>query len=323
MRASQYSAPGQVTLVDVPEPTLSPGQVAVRIQHVAICGSDLHTLYDSAPANYPFPPGVSGHECTGIVEESLCESAKPGTPVLLIPPHANALAESVVTDPRYLIPLPEGLAADRAVLAQQLGTVIFCCRRIESVLDKTVVVLGQGPAGLLFTALLYRMGAKKVIALDLVDHRLEVAQQLGAAHTVNLQREDPVETVHALTEGQMADLVVEAVGKEETFNLAPELARVNGELALFGIPKRPQMMMPMEAFLRRQLRTVTSVNTQGEPGYRSFRLALDMIAQKRIDTDALISHRLPFNEVVKGFSLAETKADGAVKVILNLDNAKG
>lgn len=317
MKAVQYTSPGRLDLVEVPQPKSRPDQILIRVEKVTICGSDLHTLHDSLLADYPFAPGMSGHECVGVVEKSGYPEIKPGDRMLVIPPKANAMAEYLVVEPRQLIPLPDGLNPELGVLAQQLGTVIFCCRRLENVLDKVVVVVGQGPAGLLFTTLLYHMGAKQVIGLDIVDHRLAMARRMGAAHALNVQHLDPVEAIRDITAGQMADVVIEAVGKEETINLCPQLARPGGELALFGVPKRSVFPFAYEQFLRRQLRTFTSAHTQAEPGFRSFHLALDFIAQGRLNVSSLITHRLPFTAVHDAFQLAETKQDGAVKVLLD------
>jgi L-iditol 2-dehydrogenase len=318
MRAAQYMAPGVVALVDRPEPSCGPGQALVCVERVGICGSDLHTLHDSPPELFPFLAGQSGHECVGTVVESRTPELEDGRRVLIIPPRADGLSERLAVEPQWLIPLPDWLEWDRAVLAQQLGTVVCCLRRIGSALGKIVVVIGQGPAGLMFSAMLSRMGARKVIGIDVVPHRLAVAQQLGADHTVDATAADPTAAVQELTRGAMADLVVEAVGKAETINLCAELARPEGELALFGVPKQGMFPFAYERFLRRQLRTVASIHAQGEPGLPSFRLAVDLLAREHIDVRPLISHRLPFSEVSTAFALAEQKHNQALKVLLDL-----
>jgi len=319
MKAAQYTAPGQVDLVDVAEPTGASGRAVVRTEKVTICGSDLHLLHDSPPDTYPLAPGQSGHECVGVIEDPAATGLRRGDRMLVIPPEFNAFAEYVAMEPGMMIPLPEAMEPEHGLLGQQLGTVIFCCRKLENVLDKTVAVIGQGPAGLFFTALLHRLGARQVIGLDVVDHRLAVARRMGAAHAFNTDHVDPVEAIAAVNEGRMADVVVEAVGKAETVNLCAELVDHHGEVALFGVPKQALLPVALDRFLRRNARIVTSVNTQGEPGLSSFRLAVRMIAEGRLDVSPLITHRLPFARIQKAFTLAETKQDGAVKVLLDFD----
>lgn len=316
MKAAQYTAPGRIDLIEAPEPVVGEGTVLLRTEKVTICGSDLHFLHDSPVDKYPWKPGQSGHECVGVVEASTVPALPRGGRMLVLPPEFDAFSEYQAVDPRHLIPLPDGLALERGLLGQQLGTVIYCCRKLKNVLDKHVVVVGQGPAGLLFTALLYQMGARQVIGLDLVEHRLAVARRMGAAQAFNVDQVDVVEAVRACTDGHMADVVVEAVGKAETINLCIDLVREGGEVALFGVPKTEILPIAMDKLLRRNLTMVTSVFAQREPGLRSFRLALDLLAQGRLDISPLISHRLPFARIREAFDLAETKRDGAVKVLL-------
>jgi len=317
MKAVQYVSPGHVTVVDVPVPERPAGEVLLRLDKVAICGSDLHMLYDSAPASFPFAPGVSGHECIGVVEEADSTEVRRGERMLIIPPKINAMAEYVTVEPKWLIPIPDGLDSQRGVLAQLLGTVLYACKRLPSVVDKTVAVVGQGPVGLFFTMLMAHYGAKKIIGLDVVDHRLSVSRAVGAAHTINAERENRAEAVRELTDGALVDLVIEAVGKEETINYSLDLVRQNGDMLLFGIPKRSAFVFEYEKFLRKLLRTTSCAFTQQEPGLRSFRLAVDLIAQGRLDVSPLISHCLPLADAPGAFYLAQTKQDGAVKVLLD------
>ncbi len=317
MKVAQYASPGQIKLIEMPIPQIESDEVLVRLDKVAICGSDLHVVYEMPPDKYPFPPGFSGHECVGVVEESDSPDFNPDDWVLMIPPEANAWAEYVTVGSPWLIPIPDHLLAEQAVLAQLLGCIIYTCKKLKNVLGKTAVVIGQGPAGLLFSAMLHRMGVRQVIGLDVIEHRLETAICMGADHVINVDDVSPVEVVTELTQGQMADVVIEAVGKEETINLCADLARPFGELALFGGPMRKQMMLDFEKFLRKQLYTTTTIHTQQEPGLASFRLAMEFIANNRIDVTPLISHHIPFEDIRQAFALAYYKQDGAIKVLVD------
>ena len=319
MRAVEYAAPGRAALVTVPDPEPGPQDLVLRPTLLGICGSDLHFLYDSPPASYPAKPGFSGHECIASVMEAPVESGfHTGQRVLALAPDYDAFAEYLVARPASVIPVPEGIATAQALLAQQLGTVVFCCRKLSTVVDRHVVVVGQGPAGLLFTMMLQRMGAATVTGLDIVDHRLALARRLGATHTVHCEHADPVDAVHHHTGGAMADLVVEAVGKAETINLCARLVRSGGEVAIFGVPKHEHIPLMLEHFMRKNARIITSIFAQREAGLRSFRLALALISSGRVDPSPLMSHQLPFADIVRGFSLAESKREGAVKVLLEL-----
>ncbi|MCZ7568818.1 MAG: zinc-binding dehydrogenase [Ardenticatenaceae bacterium] len=316
MRAAQYVSPGRVALVETPAPVCGPHQVLVRVEYVGVCGSDLTILYHTPAEAFPFPPGASGHECVGVVAHSALPGFAAGDRVLVLPPETNALAEYVAVEPQYLIPLPANLDSRVAVLAQQFGTVIYCLRRLDSLLDKDVVIVGQGAAGLFFTALCAHSGARQVITLDVVEARLAMSRRMGATQTINLGLTDPLSVVRELTGGLMADVVIEAVGKAETIHACPDLARVGGELALFGISREPVFPFNYANFFRKYLRTTTTADAQSEPGLRSFRLALALLAQNRIDVAPLITHCLPLEQSDRAFHLAEMKLDGVVKVLI-------
>ena len=308
--------PGEVAWVTVPDPAPPAGGMVVRIKVATICGSDLHFLHDSPIEDFPFEPGQSGHECVGVVEASNVPEYPSGTYVLALVPRFDGFADYVGATPEEVIRLPEGLDADRAVMAQQLGTVVYCCRKLENVVDKRVVVVGQGPAGLLFTMLLRSMGAREVIGLDIVHDRLSVSATVGAAETIDVRTGAAIAKVLERTDGRGADLVVEAVGKVETINLCTELVHDHGTIALFGVPKNPILPIAIETLLRKNVKLIASAYAQREPGLASFRLALELIAQGRLDPSVLITHRLPFGEIGRGLKLAESKTDGVVKVLL-------
>jgi threonine dehydrogenase-like Zn-dependent dehydrogenase len=97
------------------------------------------------------------------------------------------------------------------------------------------VVIGQGPVGLLFNSMLKNMGATRVIGVDILDYRLRIAKEMGATHTIDSSKQNVSEIVKDITKGNMADLVVEACGYEETLNMSFDLARHDGVVAFFGI----------------------------------------------------------------------------------------
>ncbi len=315
VKAAQYTSSGRVEIVDTEMPAERSDRILVRMTHAAVCGSDLHVLHDSPDKRFPLAPGYSGHECVGtIISAPTPEDVD--TPVLLIPPKDNGFSEYLSVDKRHAIPLPENLTPEEGLMAQQLGTVLHCLKKLDNVIGKSVAVVGQGPAGLLFTTLLAQMGAHRVIGLDVIDHRLETARRMGATHAANPDREDPFEAVRHATQGTMADVVIEAVGKPETMNLCADLVRSKGTVVFFGVPKRSAIHFEADRFFRKQNHVVFSVNTQSEPDHWPFRLALDLASRRRVDLSALISHRLPFAHIGDAFHLAHTKDDGAVKVLL-------
>ena len=332
MMAAQIVEKGTVIIVDAEKPVAKPGHTVIRSLMVAICGSDLRKVYHLPESDYPLAPGVSGHEIVGVVEEIGAagsegnpDAIRVGDTVLgLIPVIENGMSEYYLTPSENVLPLPgsrNGLdrgALERLLMAQQLGTVIYACRRIGPVTGKTAVVIGQGSAGLFFNVMLKRLGAARVITMDIVDARIEFAARFGADHPFHPGREDPIEVVSSITGGAMADFVVEAVGEAESINLAARLVRTGGELLYFGVPHEPVFRFDFEALYRAYCRTTSTGSSGLEAGKPSFREALSLIASGEVDVSEMVTHRYPLDQVGDAYRRAYDRSDGAIKVLVEM-----
>ena len=335
MRAAHVLAPGRVEVVEAPAPIPAPGYALVRPELVSICGSDLHAVYRHPPKAYPQPVGWSGHEIVGTVEALVpaadgpqangpqangpqADGVRPGDRVLALTSVQCGMAERLTTRIEQLLPLPADWPAEELVLAQQLGTVVLGCGQVGNVVGRTVVVIGLGSAGLLFVAMLRRMGADRILALDLSDARVAAGLALGASATFNNSTGGALEWVTELTGGAMADLVVEAVGHADTLNLAPRLVRHGGRILVFGIPPRGPLPFDFLTLFRARCECRSSWGAHLEPGARSTRSALKLILSGAIDVSALTTHVKPLSEVASAYELAHTRGDGALKVAVRL-----
>src|SRR5688572_28014012 len=179
MWAGHMVGPRRLDLVEAPVPEVGEGQILVRLEAGCLCGSDMpFFLHDHRhPALHlfppPFQPMFSLHELIGRVAVSRCAEFREGDRVLSLPYDQMGLGEYFLSEAAMTVPVPEG-PVEELVLAQPLGTVVHACLKLPNVLGQTAVVLGQGPMGQLFTALLRRMGVLQVIAVDLLPERLEV-----------------------------------------------------------------------------------------------------------------------------------------------------
>jgi threonine dehydrogenase-like Zn-dependent dehydrogenase len=326
MKAAQIVGPRQVELVEAAEPNLTempPSRIKVRMERACLCGSDT-PFFDYEQPYYPLPVGMSIHECIGTVVESTSSQFQPGDFVLAWPDvHQGGLAEYITASDQRSIHLPRnGAQPEEILMCQPLGTVIWACQKLGSMLDKHVVIMGQGPMGLLFTHMLSNLGARSVIAMDKLDYRLEAARRMKATHTVNVTHQDPVEAVHDVTGGQMADLVVEAIGHQvDVIDTCMDMLRRLGALLTFGVPDEDlRHNFPFRKLFRQNLTLIGSVGPDMVP---NFSLARDMIAQGRINVSPLITHVLPFREVQKAYELFVDRKDGAIKVVLDYSNLSG
>ena len=352
MRAIRVMAPGRVEFVEAPVPEPRPGFGLIQPLLIAVCGSDVRSVYYAPVEEYPLAVARGGHEIIGRIEAlgGPQPGLKVGQIVLSLVPGDAGMAEYLTTAVENLLPLPnaaprssdfsrygvttevvttggrssrpdlpEGKPLEHLLMAQQLGTVIFGCKRLPNILGKDAVVLGQGSVGLFFDVMLRRLGAARVIAMDVVDSRVEAGRRFGATHALNNSRVDPLATVKEITEGRLADLVVEAAGEPATIGLMSELVKENGLLLGFGMLHGPHTI-PFNYFniYRKTCTLVCATGTAGEPGRTSVRQALDLIGRGEINVSDMVTHRFPFERVREAYELARTRADGVIKAVVEM-----
>jgi threonine dehydrogenase-like Zn-dependent dehydrogenase len=322
LKAAQIVAPRRLEWIETPRPSLDDlagESVLVHFEAGVLCASDFPRFLGGAfNVEFPRPVGDSLHEIIGQVVESRSPRFQPGDSVLSIPPDQRGLSEYFLADASMTVPLPEFQHRERLILAQPLGTIIWAARKLSNLIDRDVVVIGQGPIGLLWDHLLANMGARRVIGLDRIGYRLDAAKKMHATHTLDVDRDDVQQAVLDLTDGEGADVVIEAVGHQhETIDTAVRLAKSHGTVLLFGVPDEEVYPMPIWAIFRKNLKVIGSVHPNVQ---RDLPLALDMIRDGRVDVAPLITHRYKLSDAAEAFDLAISKRDQPIKVLLARDD---
>lgn len=321
MLAGHIHAPKQIKLIDVPEPTLkdadgSEEEIIFQPELACLCGSDL-PFFEGGYEEFAPQVGQSLHEMIGTVVETNGDRFRPGDKVLCVPTHHFGLYERFRVSARQAIPLDPRPPRDEALMAQPLGTVICALKKLPPVLDQDVAVVGQGPMGQLFCLALKHQGARRIIAIDPLEDRLEVSGKMGATDVIPLHQEDPVARVRHLTGGAMADVVVEVVGhREQALNLCVDLCRPHGRLLSFGVPTRVIDGIRWGDLFWKNLTVHTSVGPSFE---RDFPLAMQWIAERRVNVSPIITHRKSIHNIQDAFELFLAREDGVLKVLLDFD----
>jgi threonine dehydrogenase-like Zn-dependent dehydrogenase len=250
----------------------------------------------------------------GTVVASSGRKFRPGEQVLAVPEGQVGLFERFRVSAGRAIPLDPRQPPVIAMLAQPLGTVLFALKKVGSVLDLDVAVVGQGPIGQLFCAALRNLGARQIIALDLVESRLARSSRQGATAVINPARQDAAAEVARLTGGAMADVVVEAVGhQDQALDLCADLCRQAGRILYFGVPPETLERVAWRKVFLKNLTVHTSVH----PDFvRDFPLAMRWISEGRIDVAPLITHRYPLREIQRAYETFRDKVGGALKVVI-------
>ena len=337
MRAAMYYANDDVRIVDLPKPTIGPGEILVKVRTSGICGSDVMEWYRK-----PKAPLVLGHEIAAeVVElgagvdrvkvgdrvfvshhvpcgkcryclaghETVCDTLRttnfdPGGFAEFVRVPAINLKQGVFT-------LPTSLPDDEAVFIEPLACVVRGQRLAGFRPGHTVVVIGSGVAGLLHVKLAKASGAAKVIATDIVEYRKEAARKAGADVVIDGRDDVPVR-VREANDGFPAEYVITCTGAPNA--IAQGIASVDrGGTVLFFAPSEPRakVEMPFNAVWREEVTMTSSYG--GSP--RDIQDAIELLASHRVIVTDLITHVLPLAEAGEGFRLVAQARD-SIKVVL-------
>ena len=326
MLAGQFSAPRKVELIEIEEPQLDPnesGQIIFQPEMTCLCGSDLPFFdgdFEGHEIPYPQPVGKSLHEMVGTVVATNGTRWKPGQRILTVPDEQMGLWERYVVSEDRSMALDDRLSDELAMLAQPFGTVVWALKKLPNMIDQDAVVLGLGPIGQMFVTGLRNMGARKIIGIDPIPERTELAKTMGATDVITAKGIDSEEQVKDILDGELADVTIEAVGhKAQAFNDAVLLTKEHSDILYFGVPPWPLDNVHLRDAMLKNLRINTSLHPDFE---RTFPLAMQWIAEGRVDLSPLLTHRFLLSQIQEAFDVFRDRREGAIKVLVEFPALK-
>jgi threonine dehydrogenase-like Zn-dependent dehydrogenase len=350
MRANVFRAPGEYDVTEVARPRPGPGEALIRITLTTICGTDVHIV----KGEYPVQPGlVLGHEPVGVIEElgAGVTGYEIGDRVLVgaITPcgqcHAclsghlsqcghgsgyeaiggwrfgntidGAQAQYLVVPSAQanLAKIPQDVTDEQVVLLADIASTGFSGAESGGVrIGDAVVVFAQGPIGLCATAGAKLMGAALVIGVDSDPNRLAMATRMGADVALDFTRVDVVDEVRRLTNGRGADVAIEALGTQGTFESALRSLRPGGTLSSLGVYSG-KLELPYEAFAA-GLGDHRIVTTLCPGGKERMERLIAIVRAGRFDPTPLLTHRFRLDEIREAYRVFSDRLDGVLKVAI-------
>ena len=334
--AKTARGPGNVELIDARVPQAVDGHVVVEVRAAGICGTDLHIYHDEYPSN---PPVILGHEVAGVVAEvgdgvtscspgdrvtsetyfyvcGSCEFCRDGYPNLCaerlsIGSGVNgAFAKYIVVPALNVHRLPENVDDLAGALTEPLACCVHALEHTRVEPGNVVVVSGPGTIGLLMSQVANAAGAQVVVLGTAVDsRRLELARELAAAVTINVEENDTVQTVLELTAGIGADVVFECSGVGAAAQTALKLVRRHGRYAQVGLFGRP-ITWDLQQVALKEIRVTGSFATVPS----AWRKAVRLMESGQVQTRPLVSHVLPMTQWEEAFRIFESRQ--GVKIVL-------
>jgi len=334
MKAAQFYGPEDIRIEEIDAPEPEAGEVLLDVAACGICGSDLHFYEDGFPHREIDYPITLGHEVGGtVIDTGEGVDIEVGTDVVLSPhtpcydcwycesalfnlcENLNATsakpggyAEQVTETAENAIPLPDGVSAEDAAIAQPVGVGLHAVRQSGLGLGDSAVVVGTGPIGLGAVRFAKSVGAGPLFVSEPNDSRREIAGEFGADVLIDPEEEDPVERIHEET-GTGADYAFEAVGHEATLAQAVESTRGGGHTTVIGVFGDEIDFDPQE-LVRNQRSIGGSTSHQlGPKVHKEYDVVLRQLASGELDAEKYVSSRISLDDVVeKGF---ETLLDGS------------
>jgi L-iditol 2-dehydrogenase len=342
MKALLLSEYNQLDIADLPAPVPGADEILVRVAACGICGSDVHG-YDGTSGRR-IPPIVMGHEAAGVVaaagsgvskfklgdrvtfdstvycgqcefclqgEINLCNNRQVVGVSCGDYRRAGAFAEYVVVPQRITYHLPEGLEFHEAAMLEAVSVALDALRVYEMKGGETALVIGAGMIGLLTLQAAKAAGASQVLIADIDRTRLERAEKLGADATLLLSGSDLVQEILRRTGGRGVDLVLEAVGRDETISASIASVRKGGTVTLIGNIS-PQVKIPLQVVVSRQIRLQGSCASSGE-----YPEAMELLANGKIKVKSLITAVAPLSDGPQWFARLHAGEPNLMKVVLD------
>jgi L-iditol 2-dehydrogenase len=342
MKALLLSQYNQLDIADVPAPEPGQDEILVRVAACGICGSDVHG-YDGGSGRR-IPPIVMGHEAAGVVDSigpgvtrfqpgdrvtfdstvycgkcefclqgeiNLCNNRQVIGVSCAEFRRAGAFAESVVVPERISYHLPEALAFEEAAMLEAVSVALHGVRVSEMKGGETALVIGAGMIGLLTLQAAKALGAGKVWIADIDESRLKTAKTVGADETLLLSGDLLVKEIQRRTGGRGVDLVLEAVGRNETIAASIASVRKGGTVTLIGNIS-PEVKLPLQVVVSRQIRLQGSCASSGE-----YPQAMELLANGKIKVKPLITAVAPLEDGPQWFSRLHAGEPNLMKVVLD------
>jgi L-iditol 2-dehydrogenase len=348
MRAVVYRGVNDMRVETVPVPAIGPGELLVKVATCGICGTDLKKIHTGSHS----APRIFGHEMAGTIvkvgegatrfemgervvvhhhvpcgECYFCRKQTPAQCPLYkkvgvtagFEPSGGGFAEYIrvldwIVDSRGVVRIPDGVPFEQAAFVEPVNTVLKGVKLLNLAADDTVLVIGQGPIGLMHAALALRTGAR-VLTSDLYPERHAIAAKFGLRDAIDAGREDVVGRVFEETDGRGADAVILAVGGNTLIGTAMDAVRPGGKVMLFAQTQHGEATIDPGAVCMDEKTLLGSYSSSFEildevtdlvfGGYRT-----------GFDLTQLISHRFALEEAVEAIEVASHPKADSMKIMI-------
>src|SRR5271165_197395 len=345
MTAAVYRGVNDVRLETVPVPVIGPGEILVRVHTCGICGTDLKKIATGSHS----APRIFGHETTGVVAAAAdnvtefrigdrvmvfhhipcgecyyckhkvfaqCPTYKKVGATAGYEPSGGGFAEYVrvmdwIVSRGGVARIPDGVSFEQASFIEPVNTCMKGVETLHLVDGETVLVIGQGPIGIILSVLARKCGAR-VITSDLFPQRLTIAKTFGLSENIDASTSDTVSTIRQMTDGRGADAVIVAVAGNSLIRPAMDATRPGGRVLLFAQTQHGEATIDPASVCVDEKSLLGSYSASVDLQEESARFVLS----GEMELERLISHRFPLTESIDALHLAAHPEPDSMKVVL-------
>jgi len=337
MLVAVYHNNRDIRIEDMPKPEIGSDEILLKVMASGICGTDVVEWY-----RLPKAPRVLGHEATGIIDEigEKVTKYKVGDRVFVshhVPCNkcryclkdSHTACETLHTTNYYpggfsqyirvpkinvetgVYKLSSNMTYEEGTFIEPLACAVRGQRLADIQKDETLLIIGSGMAGILHIQLAKMKGVQKIFAADINPDRLKLAEKFGADHVIDAKGDLP-QQLKELNDGRAANKVIVCTGAEKAALTALECVDRGGTILFFAVPDpTTKIPIPITQFWRNE----TTIRTSYGAAPRDLEEALQILAQKQINVEDMITHRLDIREAAEGFRLV-AEAGKSLKVII-------
>ncbi len=341
MKAIVWDCDGQLKLDEnYPYPVCLDDWVVIKVVSAGVCSTDLAIIN----GEFGPPPLIPGHEIAGIIDKvgSKVKSAKPGDRVVVetavacghcrecesgnkhlcaqsseigFPPHNGGYAEYVAVPENCLKFIPDNVSFDEAGVIEAALCPFGIIYRYGMKPGSTVLIQGNGIAGLSFLQTAKCFSASKIIMSVLRDSAIDIAKHFGADVVINVQKEDLTERIMQETDGRGVDVSIDSTGAASAIENAVKVTRSGGQVILYGIPNDKAQMpqFPVREIVLRQLSVVG-----GNCNQLAWEPLLSLVANGQFNVRDMITNIFSLEEVHSALELAKNRPDGFIKSVIHI-----
>jgi L-iditol 2-dehydrogenase len=344
MKAAVYRGINDVRIETVPVPEIGPGELLIRVHTCGICGTDLKKISTGSHS----APRIFGHETSGTVAKvgpgvrtfhvgdrvmvfhhipcgncyycrhkvfAQCPVYKKVGCTAGFEPSGGGFANYVRVMswivPRGVVRVPEHISFEQAAFIEPVNTCLKAIEALQIKPEETVLVVGQGPIGIILAVLARRAGAR-VVSSDLYQQRLTISNSYGIDETIDAGRTDVVDHVRRLTDGRGADAVILAVGGNSLVKTAIDSTRFGGRVMLFAQTVRSEVAIDPAAICVDEKTLLGSYSASVDLQEAT----VNFVFSQEMDLTALISHRFSLINGVEALKLAANPRPDSMKIVI-------